>query len=489
MRGKMTRWRERWVAVAALSVVVTSAVAGAHARRLSQTSAPRPEIDRIYAAWARPDSPGCSVAIYKGGRIDYARGYGLASLEHDLPITPDSVFYVGSLSKQFTAMAAALAIQQGRLGLDDPIRKHLPELPDYATRITVRHLIHHTSGLRDYNTLLSIAGRRGDAAFDNATVLRIAARQKQLNFEPGSEYLYSNTGYTLLATIVERATGTPFADFAARQIFEPLGMHVSHFHVDETRTVKGRAFAFSRQGGSFGLDTPSNERAGAGGLFTNVRDLLHWDENFYTARVGGRALIAQLQTPGTLDDGSRLNYAWGLQIGTYRGLPAVEHGGSLGGYRAHLLRFPDQHVSVAALCNLGDIVPGTLARATADVALGGRFTEAKPKPAAQPGTGGGRGGRGGNTRTPESLADAPSCTGSYYSDEIDTTFVVTARDGVLWLRRDADAEPSALQPLSTDVFRYRGMTVRFERGAGPHAASLVVDAGRVRGIRFVRSPM
>src|SRR5262249_49430936 len=155
----------------------------------------------------------------------------------------------------------------------------LPELPPYADAIKVRHLIHHTSGLRDYNTLLSIAGRRGDDAYDNRTVLAITARQRSLNFQPGDEYLYSNTGYTLLATIVERATATPFAAFADDQIFKPLGMAATHYHTDSSRLVKGRALAFAPGvGGALGLDTPSNERAGAGGLFTNIRDLLAWDE-------------------------------------------------------------------------------------------------------------------------------------------------------------------------------------------------------------------
>src|SRR6185436_6653059 len=162
-----------------------------------------------------------ALGVFANGAIAYERGYGIADLEHDVPIAPDSVFYVGSLSKQFTAMAASLAIEQGRLSLDDSIRTYLPELPAYADAIRIRHLIHHTSGLRDYNTLLSIAGRRGDEAYDNRTVLAMTARQKSLNFAPGAEYLYSNTGYTLLATVVERATGTRFAAFADARIFKP----------------------------------------------------------------------------------------------------------------------------------------------------------------------------------------------------------------------------------------------------------------------------
>jgi CubicO group peptidase (beta-lactamase class C family) len=441
---------------------------------------PSARVDRIFAEWDRRDSPGCAVGIYRDGRIVYERGYGSADLEHDVPITPDSVFYVGSLSKQFTAFAAALAMQQGRLTADDPIRKHLPELPGYADAITVRHLIHHTSGLRDYNTLLSIAGRRGDEAYDNPTVLRMTARQKQLNFQPGAEYLYSNTGYTLLATIVGRATGTPFAEYAEQQIFGPLGMDATHYHVDAGRLVKGRAYAYARGANAWRLDTPSNERAGAGGVYTSVRDLLKWDNNFYDARVGGAALLRQAQTVGALDSGKPLGYAWGLQVGDYRGMRIVEHSGSLGGYRAHLLRFPDQRFSTAVLCNLGSITPGTLARDVADTIIGDRFTEPAPERRA----GGGRGG-GDAAREPGRPAGSlAEYAGTYESDEIEATFTVLVKDDRLWLRRESDPAPLEMQPSGKDAFRVRGMTFRFERTRS--VAALVVDAGRVRDIRFVR---
>jgi CubicO group peptidase (beta-lactamase class C family) len=393
------------------------------------------------------------------------------------------VFYVGSLSKQFTATAAALAMQHGKLSPDDPIRKFLPELPAYAASIEIRHLIHHTSGLRDYNTLLSIAGRRGDEAYDNATVLRMTARQKALNFQPGAEYLYSNTGYTLLATIVERATGTPFAAYAAANIFTPLGMTVTHYHVDASRLVKQRALAFERgPAGDIRLDTPSNERAGAGGVFTNIRDLLRWDGNFYDGRVGGHALVDRLHTTEPLNDGKPSAYAWGLQIGAYRGLRIVEHGGALGGYRAHLLRFPEQHSTIAILCNMGSIAPSGLARQVADAVV--PFTQ--PKPAAAQAGDPGRGGQPA-AAVPADSAPVTDYAGRYYSDEIDSTFAVTADGTGLLLRRDSDTGAVPLERVSTGGFRARDMTIRFERGPDRQVTSLVVDAGRVRDIRFVRA--
>ena len=455
--------------------------------------AARAEVDKIFATWDTRDSPGCALGIYKDGAIVYERGYGMADLEHDVAIAPDTPFYVGSVSKQFTAFAAALAIQQGKAGLDAPIRTYFPELPDYAATITVRQLVHHTSGLRDFYTLLSIAGRRQDELYDNPAVLRLTARQKALNFAPGSDYLYSNTGYALLATLVGRATGTSFGAFVDMNIFAPLGMSSSHVHDDDARLVKGRAYGYSRAGGTLRLASPAGERVGAGGVFSTIRDLQKWDENFYTAQVGGRALIEQVQTPGKLGDGRPLTYAWGLLVGRYRGQSIVEHGGSLGGYRAHLIRFPDRHVSVACLCNLGSIVPGALARQVADVVVAAAFTEppaatAPPGAAAPPGVAGaGRGGAPSGNATAAAPGPAPAVfAGRYYSDEIDATFTVTVNDGRLMVQRETDSAPAPLAPVSADEFRFGAMTVRFVRSTGGTVEALTVDAGRVRGIRFVR---
>ena len=475
--------RRRAASVLGIIALILIFLAVFFSKRTTAQAPSNPAIDAIFGTWNKKDSPGCAVAVFQNGKISYERGYGMADLENDIPITPASVFYVGSVSKQFTAMAAALAIQQGHLSADDPIRKYLPELPPYADAIAVRHLVHHTSGLRDYNTLLSIAGRRGDEAYDNPTVLRITARQKALNFEPGTDYLYSNTGYTLLATVVERATKTPFATYAEEQIFKPLGMTISHFHTDAARLVKGRANAYAVGPNGLRLDTPSNERAGAGGVFTSVRDLLHWDENFYTGKVGGKALIEQVQTPGTLKNGKPLTYAWGLQVGTYRGARIVEHSGSLGGYRAHITRYPEHHTSFAALCNLA-INPGALLRQVADIVLTdklkgpARTTDAAAPPPAQ-----GAGGSSGSTSDTKALG---AYAGTYVSDEIDSTFTIVAGEQGLSLRRDTDATPWPLTPSGPDTFRARGFTIRFEK-SGERVTSLVVDAGRVRGIRFTRT--
>jgi CubicO group peptidase (beta-lactamase class C family) len=471
----------------AVAVLVASCGIGVAAQRAGAPPSDwKARVDQVFAEFEKGTSPGCALALYQNGSIVYERGYGYADLENDIRITPASTFYVGSLSKQFTAFAAALAIQRGRLGLDDDVRKYVPELPSYGSPITVRHLIHHTSGLRDINTLLSIAGRRGDEAFDNLEVLRTVARQKALNFTPGDEYLYSNSGYAVLALVVERATGVPFGRFAEENIFAPLGMTATHFHDDQSRMVKHRADAYTRAGGQLRLDTPVNERAGAGGVFTNVRDLLHWDENFYTARLGGAALITQVQTPGRLNSGADQTYAWGLTVGAYRGQRTVDHGGSLGGYRAHLIRFPDQHFSVAALCNMASIVPSGLVRQVADVYLGDVLA---PQAAS------GRGGRGGAAGAAGSGGNSPSITlsptqlaqypGTFYSEELDATYTVVVKDGQLAVIRRAPAS-IVVTPAATDQFQMGGMTLRFLRDPQGRIIALAVDAGRVRDIRFVK---
>lgn len=441
-----------------------------------------PQADAIFADTAKAETPGCALAIYRDGRIVYERGYGVADLEHDVPITPATVFYVGSLSKQFTAFAVALAASEGKLSIDDDVRKWVPELPDYGARLSIRHLLHHTSGLRDYNTLFDIAGRRNDEAFDNHIVLGIVARQRALNFPPGEQYLYSNSGYVLLSLVVERATGATLADYARKRIFEPLGMRATQFYDDATRVVKNRAFAYDRAGsGEWRDNTPHSQRTGAGGVLTTVRDLLAWDNNFHEPKVGTKALVATMQQTGSLSSGKPLMYAYGLQKGTYRGEPIVEHGGSLGGYRAHLMRFPGDRTSVACLCNFGTSNPGSRARRVADEVLRDRFMVPDPSRAGI-GAPDARAAGAPHTLTTE---QASQYVGRYDSEELDTTFAFDADGGTLRLKRERDTVPTSLGALGADRFAFRGMTIRFLRENG-RVSGLAVDAGRVENIRFRR---
>jgi len=336
-------------------------------------------VDKIFAQWDRPDSPGCALAIIENGKIIYERGYGSANLENAVPISPDSVFYIGSCSKQFTAASIALLAEQGKLSLDEEIRKYVPELPGYGGSLTVRQLIHHTSGLRDYLTLLDIAGLPF-GYFHKDDVLELISRQKELNFKPGEEYLYSNSGYFLLAVIVERVSGKSLRQFAEENIFAPLGMKNTHFHDDYTMIIKNRASGYFPAGKEkFKNYISTFDCVGSGGLYSTVKDLFLWDQNFYKPKVGDRDWLNLIQTPGTLNNGEKLNYAFGLVLGKYKGLKTVEHGGALEGYRANMLRFPEQNFSVICLSNLSSFNPGRLCQQVADIYLSSQFKEEKPK--------------------------------------------------------------------------------------------------------------
>lgn len=338
----------------------------------------RQQVDRVFAAYDRTDSPGCALGIYRDGEIRYARGYGMANLELGIAITPGTFFDIGSTSKQFTAFAIALLEQEGRLSQADPVRKYLPELGRYADSITVAQLVHHTSGLRDYLVLMSLAGIRDEDWTDGSDALRIIARQKEANFPPNSEYLYSNTGYFLLSEIVERVSGQTLRRFADARIFRPLGMRGSHFHDDHTMIVPGRATGYApKDSGGYGIAMSDFEQTGDGAVQTSVEELLRWDRNFYVGTVGGMDLVRRQQVPWVLRDGTALDYAAGLRVVKYRGLNTVRHGGAWAGYRAELLRFPDQRTSVATLCNRADANPSALADRVADVILAGQM-EAAP---------------------------------------------------------------------------------------------------------------
>jgi CubicO group peptidase (beta-lactamase class C family) len=326
-----------------------------------------------------------------------------------------------------------------------------------------------------------LAGRRDEDAFDNEAVLRILARQKALNFMPGDEHLYSNSGYAMLALAVERATGTPFAEYADASIFTPLGMTVSHFHTDLARVVPGRAWAYDRRAdGTLTLNSPQNERAGAGGLFTTVRELARWDENFYDGRVGGLDLIRMLETPGRLTNGAELSYAWGLRVGSYRGLPMVEHSGSLGGYRAHIIRIRPAHTSVAILCNVSNVDTGTVVRRVVDDVLSGRFVPPPPPPPPRP--------IAAPLAPPHAYSpvELQAFAGDYYSEELDSVYRVSVDGTNLKLRRGVRRQVFTLVAGPKDEFDLPGSLIRFRRGPDGAITGLVVDADRTRGLALVK---
>jgi CubicO group peptidase (beta-lactamase class C family) len=335
----------------------------------ARTSDPR--VDRVFAQWDTPSSPGCALAVVRKGSIVYARGYGIANLELNVPITPQTVFDIGSVSKQFTAMSIVLLAQDGKLSLDDDIHKFIPELPPYGLPITVRTMLHHLSGLRSYTDLLDLVGVPEIDQTTDDDALALIARQRTLNFLPGRQYLYSDTNYFLLALVVRRLSGESLREFARRRIFEPLGMTSTHFHDDHRMIVPRRATGYApRPGGGFEIDMSNFEELGDGSVMTTVEDLARWDGNFYAPVVGGKGAIEQLQELGVRSDGSKTPYAMGLILDQYRGIPRVQHTGEWVGYRSSFLRFPRQGLSVIILCNMvGDLDPLALSERVADLYL------------------------------------------------------------------------------------------------------------------------
>ena len=335
--------------------------------------------DSVFRAFNRTDTPGCALGVYQDGAIRYARGYGLASLEHSVPISPRTVLDVGSISKQFTAMAMLLLEKDGKLSLEDPIRTIFPEMPAYADRITWRRALSQTSGLRD---LWSMWGQTGRTfAGDTVDALNIITHAAEPNYEPGERYLYTNTGWILAAQAVYRLTGKTLAQFAEERIFGPLGMRDTRFLVDRAAVIPNLAESYSPNEKSYRVQRNNYDGAimGAGGIHTTVEDFGRWLNNYDAATVGGPDIIATMTTPTRLTDGSPaisapgLAYAVGLTVGTLRGLRVVAHGGAWGGFRGHFLRFPDQHVAVATFCNLTTAGPDSLAQKVATIYLGDRM--------------------------------------------------------------------------------------------------------------------
>lgn len=400
------------------------------------------KVDMIFAAYDNADSPGCAVGVVRHGNLVYKRGYGMGSIELQSPLSPESVFYMGSVSKQFTAASVVLAAEQGYLSLDDDIRKWIPEIPFYGHQITLRQMLHHTSGLRDELGLLSLAGDPVEDIHTTREMIDLIAHQKRLNFNPGDEYQYSNSNYFLLAEVVHRATGIRFSRFANENIFEKLGMVHTRFYDDRTLVLRGRVPAYSpREGGGFRVDWSTNfEKVGDGGLMSSVDDLLLWDRNFYDNKLGKGTLLRELQTRGVLNNGRTINYAFGLELTDYRGLPGVEHGGALFGYRTELLRFPNQNFSVICLCNLATSDPASKARQIADLYLASKFRKSAQM-GAKP-SGGGSDGSQIGVRGPDLSTFA-----GLYRDPIHRSFVlVAAQEHDLALSNPLADPTSPLEP-------------------------------------------
>ena len=350
-------------AVLVLTALPVAAQEAAAAPTLEQ------QVDKLFRGCARPGAPGVVVLAARGDEVLLQKAYGLADLERGVPLTTDSVFDIGSTSKQFTAACALLLEQDGALSLEDPVRKYVDELPALCDGVRLRHLMLHTSGLPDYIGLLLAAGAATQDRTTTDDALDALAEIDELQFAVGSRWAYSNSNYLLLSVVVERVSGLPLAEFARTRIFEPLGMKATHIHRDCTELVPNRALSYSRGMGGWRWNFSSWEQTGDGAVFTTVGDLLRWARNFEHGEVGGRGLRDAMARAGKLDDGADIDYGTGLIWERFEGRRAVSHGGAWAGYRAELLRIPSERVTVVCLFNRDDLDPSRRARKVAKLVL------------------------------------------------------------------------------------------------------------------------
>lgn len=467
----MRRFAQIMTAVAGLIVFAAPrSAAQSEASRLSARA------DSIVGRFAGPQVPGCAVDIRRGGELLLSRGWGLAELEHGAPILSTTVFEAGSVSKQFTAAAVLLLAERGLLSLDDSLQRWFPEMPVYAAPITLRHLMLHTSGLRDWGAVAQLEGwPRGTRDHRQEHALLIATRQRALNHETGAEFSYTNTGYNLLAMLVNRVSGVSFAEFTRREFFAPLGMTATSWRDDPARLVRSRAQAYSPDGGgAWRLDMPFEHVHGNGGLLTTVGDLQRWTEAIASGRVGAPNVATRMQQEGVLRDGKGAGYGGGLFLGDVSGVRAVYHGGATAGYRAFLARFTESDMRVAVLCNRGDANPQLLTRRLLEGTL--PFVNATAA-ASAPVT---------PVRIVYDSASFAEYGGEYTSEEAAARWTVSVgRTGLTFARWRGDVAP--LRPTAKDAFGGAGgLQVRYMRDSTGQITGFTVDISRALGVVFTR---
>jgi len=411
------------------------------------------QLDEIFAPWDNNSAPGAAVAVVKDGAIVANKGYGLANLEYDIRIQPNTIFHIASVSKQFTVFAILLLEKQGKLSLEDDIRKYIPEVPDFGTTITLRHLASHTSGLRDQWNLLAMAGWRLDDVITLEQVLKLVSKQKDLNYPPGDEFLYCNTGFTLLAETVARVSQMSFAEFTKANIFVPLQMKNTLFYDDHEKIVKNRAYSYYADSTGYKKSVLSYANVGATSLFTTVEDLSLWALNFSRPQIGDADMIAKMNTPAVLNNGKTFGGALGQFTGKYKGLEQIQHGGADAGYRTYLSRFPDQDFAVSVFSNSANFNPGRIANSVVDIYLKDALVE-KPEESTK---------EEAATET-ESITVAPAILRTYVGEfELQPGFIIGVKEKEGKLVAQATGQPEvALIPVSETQFTVMGVEAKLE---------------------------
>lgn len=427
----MTQPRPPYLTALAFAAAAMAAAPATAVTQVESSIASR--VDEIFSQWDSEMSPGCSVGVTQNGETLLERAYGMADLEWGIPNTPETIFEGGSVSKQFAAAAVVLLVLDGVLSLEDDIRQWVPEIPDYGNTITLHHLMTHTSGLRDWGSVASISGwGRENRSHDHDDVLDILSRQTQLNFEPGTEYSYSNSGYNLLAIVIDRASGMSFAEFSKTRLFDPAGMAKTQWRDSHRRIIRGRSSAYNRTDTDWEINRPVEYVHGNGGILTTVGDLGTWNQVLTTGGPWGQDFVALMHKPGILSDGSEIKYAGGLMLSSLGSVQAVTHTGSTAGYRAFLGRFPEQGISVAMLCNASNVSTGGNGQGVARAFLGDALQA---------------------IRTPEDYKAESAAfnlepfVGLYRESLTSTPMRITSEDGVLY------AGTTALLPLSGSEFQ------------------------------------
>ena len=451
----------------------------------AQTATQRARADSVFSDLTE-ETPGAAAVVVREGEVVFRAGYGMANLDHGIPVTPLTVFDIASVSKQFGGFAVASLVESGEIDLDAEVRDYLPELPDFGASLTVRHLVHHISGIRDWPITLAIAGWRFDDVISFDQILRMAWSQRELNFAPGEEYSYSNTGYNLLAETVQRVTGQTFRDWTDENIFGPLAMSSTHFQDNHLEVVPLRAHGYMPTPGGEWTVSPNGLTAlGSSSLHSSVDDMARWLTNFDTHAAGGRTVIERMRTHGVLNSGDTIAYGYGLNGVDWRGLEMWTHSGSWAGNRTVLVHFPKIRSGVVVLANSGVYDPASRGQRLAGIFLGdllGPEEAEGPEPrtqAPQPEP----------DRTPElSASELEEYAGDWVSVELDTHYVLFVVDGGLVAEHYRHGM-IRLTPAAADVFvgdQFFFRPVRFERDVSGRVADMFVGAGRARNLRFVR---
>lgn len=410
------------------------------------------QVDELFTVWDTNNTPGAAVAIVKDGAIVYKKGYGIANLEYDIPITATSIFHVASVSKQFTVFSILLLEKQGKLSLDDDIRKYIPEVPDFGKTITLKHLASHTSGLRDQWNLLAMAGWRRDDVITKEHILKLVSKQKELNFNPGDEYLYCNTGFTLLAEVVSRTSDMSFAKFTKANIFEPLKMNNTLFYDDHEKIVKNRAYSYSSGSNGYKKSVLNFANVGATSLFTTVDDLSLWAMNFSDIIIGDTTIFNKMNTLAVLNNGKTFGGALGQFVGDYKGLNEIQHGGADAGYRSYLTRFPDENFAVAVFSNSAEFNSGRMAHKVVDIYLKDKIKNEDNQKEVK------------EESESEVVVIHENVLATYVgSFELQPGFIITISSSEAKLSAKATGQPKvALTPISTTEYRVEGVDAKIE---------------------------